>query len=97
MRDPRAWSRQSFGNSGLRSRSPTRYLSTRIFGTHGAMGGVPWEDEDLDSAIYELGEGAYSQVTYRRDQQAAIEAWRWVRSHFPKLGITLRADWLAVR
>lgn len=47
VRDPRAASREGFGNSGLKcDRSATNYEPLKLFAcTHGGMGGCPWSPD----------------------------------------------------
>ena len=42
MRDPKAGSRRSFGNTGTEHRMPGRLIKKTFLCTHGAMGGLPW-------------------------------------------------------
>ncbi|HET8935134.1 MAG TPA: SNF2-related protein [Polyangiales bacterium] len=58
-RDPYAFSRNSFGNCGVRWHAPTKYELKYFRGTHGAVGGVPWQTpkgSKSTEAIKERGE-----------------------------------------
>ena len=84
-RDPRSFSRYTFDNCGNGWHHPTRCDMQRFYGTHGAMGGVPWPAPPGGGSQY-ISEGfpepTPTLVTYDRDAIAAREVWAWV---FPRL------------
>lgn len=89
-RDPRASSRNSFGNCGT-IRYPGTKVSMRSFwGTHGALGGVPWKAPPGAKAtdfISESLELTGSKVSYVQDLRCAQEVWTWVSPQLATLGI----------
>lgn len=44
-RDPGVGSRSGFGNCGTEAERGVRYVERTFFGTHGAIGGLPWSED----------------------------------------------------
>lgn len=89
MRDDAAGSRESFNHSGTvvsgRTRQPP-LSPRRFFGTHGAIGGVPWTGGAGDEYIDEGGVDGATRVTFARDRQCSDEVWRWMRPYLRQQG-----------
>ena len=62
MRDPRAGSRESFGNCGTKAAPGVTYYSKQFFCTHGGMGGTPWDKAGDSGKIEEMSTGAKTGV-----------------------------------
>ncbi|MGE0789733.1 MAG: hypothetical protein AB7S26_28935 [Sandaracinaceae bacterium] len=99
-RDPRTGSRWTFQNSGRYAHPPTVYNGERIrspgeegrirrfFGTHGAIGGVPWpvpHGDDPNGHIWEIPDGL-THVTYAQDRECADRIWGEVYPDLCRLG-----------
>jgi pimeloyl-ACP methyl ester carboxylesterase len=91
VRDPRAGSRESFGNCGLQADVP-RTLELRFFQTtHGGMGGVPWGDaEENLNILGNISEGFPDFWTETDPEQeatgmAAVETFMW--PHLRRFGV----------
>lgn len=54
MRDPKAASREIFGNCATRAAGGVAYTSKTFFCTHGAMGGTPWTTAGEHGRIREV-------------------------------------------
>ncbi len=54
MRDPKAGSRELFGNCGPTKASGARIRVQTFYCTHGAMGGTPWEEAGKSGKIEEV-------------------------------------------
>ncbi len=85
VRDPQAHSRESFGNCGktMESRGATQFKSQYFFGSHGAIGGVPWPMNGKKPTDY-VDEGqpdGLTAVTFAREQQCATETGQWMKGH----------------
>ncbi len=93
MRDPAASSRESFGSTGHELENPSRtQYERRLFrGTHGAIGGVPWEPKPrsgrnrkrktvMGHPVLEGGIDLSTNVTYAGDAVASREVWKWISS-----------------
>jgi hypothetical protein len=53
-RDPKAGSREGFGNCAERGATGVAYTEKYFYGTHGAMGGTPWTVAGASGKIEEL-------------------------------------------
>lgn len=88
-RDPYAFSRNSFGNCGTKWQAPTKYELKYFRGTHGAVGGVPWQTPKGSKStdfIKENGEATPTLINYAQDAYAAKEAWAWVEPRLRAYG-----------
>lgn len=89
-RDPASFSRFSFSNCADHWHHPTRCDRKHFFGTHGAMGGVPWHPAPGASRSGYISEGfpepTPTLVTYDRDARAAGEVWAWIRPRLRSMG-----------
>ena len=54
LRDPRAGSRESFGNCGRSAKASVAYTEKTFFCTHGGVGGTPWKTNGKSGKIEEL-------------------------------------------
>lgn len=83
VRDPRAKSRESFGNDGLRYSSPTVFPAAYSFVcTHGGMGGTPWQPEPGASMSELIDEGfpdGKTTITYAEDARVSARIWSFVQ------------------
>lgn len=106
VRDPQAHSRECFGNCGktMQSRPATAFQSQYFFGSHGAIGGVPWpkgNKKDTDF-VDEGGSDGLTAVTFAREQQCSIETGQWMRRHCDealqrcrgRLGVATPGSWI---
>ena len=77
-RDPKAKSRESFGNCG--TRNSARYsIEKEFFCTHGGLGGVPWTKVEPGEKYIDEGFPDFKTViTPAVDQTGAEEVWDWV-------------------
>lgn len=88
MRNPRANSRHSFGNTGtaVPSGSQTRVYRgavRRFMCTHGGMGGVPWNAQKdgkqpgdyIDEGISEQAYNGRTNITYQQDVENSQSVW----------------------
>lgn len=64
-RDPKARSRESFSNCGLRADPGVIYKEKYVFATHGGVGGTPWAKEHAGPGRYinELDEETQGAIT----------------------------------
>jgi hypothetical protein len=62
MRDPKAGSREFFGNCSTSAAAGVVYQSEKFHCTHGAMGGTPWKTAGKSGKIEELSTGQKSGV-----------------------------------
>lgn len=94
IRDPKAKSRHSFGNDGMRYQHPTNYLTIiQYMCTHGGMGGTPW-DKPRDKAWTDLiDEGALEQpynattaISYQQDRDVSARIWNDCQPFFRQYG-----------
>ncbi len=83
VRDPRSKSRESFGNDGLRYRSPTVFPNAYSFlCTHGGMGGTPWQPEvgtPMTALIDEGFPDGKTTITYNEDARVSAQIWSFVQ------------------
>jgi hypothetical protein len=89
-RNPLAGSRGTFGNCGTKWHAPTKCSMRYFWGTHGALGGVPWRAPRGAKSTDLIDEGmieSQSRVTYVQDALCAREVWAWVNPHLAGLGI----------
>ena len=79
VRDPKASSRGSFGNDGMKYSPPTVYPAAFAFMcTHGAMGGTPWvpkEGQSPSDIINEGGIDGKTQITFEEDARVSKLVW----------------------
>lgn len=91
-RDPRVASRTSFGNCGTRwSDPPTKSRLRTFWGTHGALGGVPWPAPAGAKATDIISEGIFdwtgTKLSYVQDARCSQEVWAWVSPQLATLGM----------
>lgn len=89
VRNDEAGSRESFDHSGMVVSGNTVQAPgspRRFFGTHGAIGGVPWTGGAADEYIDEGGVDGLTRVTYARDRACSDEVWRWMVPHLRERG-----------
>jgi len=89
-RDPQTMSRRSFGNCATIWHAPTKCSMRSFWGTHGALGGVPWHTPPggrSTDLIAETFEWSGTKISYAQDARCASEVWTWVNPHLARLGI----------
>ncbi len=83
VRDPRAKSRESFGNDGLRYSAPTVFPNAYSFVcTHGGMGGTPWQPAvgtPMTDLIDEGFPDGKTTITYAEDARVSARIWSFVQ------------------
>jgi hypothetical protein len=72
MRSPAGQSRPYWGNCGVLYDGPGPYESMTFYGTHAAVGGVPWKTAGEDGFIYEAGEPFSTKITIAQDHMASL-------------------------
>jgi hypothetical protein len=76
-RDPKAKSRESFGNCGKRVKARVS-MEKEFFCTHGGLGGVPWKKTPKGKKYIDEGfPDNATLVTPARDVAGAAEVWDW--------------------
>jgi hypothetical protein len=89
-RDRDSFSRYTFSNCGDHWHSPTRCDMRHFWGTHGAMGGTPWQPAAGVRRTEYIAEGfpepTPTLVTYDQDADAARQVWSWVRPRLVEMG-----------
>lgn len=90
VRDPRSESRESFGNDGLRYRSPTVFPKAYSFlCTHGGMGGTPWQPEPGTLMTDLIDEGfpdGITTISYAEDARVSARIWSFVQPFMQEHG-----------
>jgi hypothetical protein len=90
-RDPLTMSRRSFSNCATHWHAPTKCSMRYFWGTHGALGGVPWRTPPAGRSTEPIDEGwpdSVTKISYAQDAQCASEVWAWVNPHLVTLGFT---------
>lgn len=86
-RDPRARSRESFGNCGTNWSRPTVYEERFFVCTHGAVGGTYWkpkQGQSLNDLVVEGFPDGKTAVTFAADKKASEAVWAYVNFNFRK-------------
>lgn len=89
VRDPKAGSRESFGNDGMKYSPPTVYPAAYSFMcTHGGMGGVPWvpkAGQSPSDIIVESFPDGKTNITFEEDARVSKQVWafcqKFIRTH----------------
>jgi hypothetical protein len=95
VRDPRAESRTTFGNSGMKREGSQELDDLRYFmTTHGGMGGVPWGPEAVgdNGLIYENGDSwigklGKTNVTPAQDVKGSKQVHDWMWKYLRENGV----------
>ena len=82
VRDPRAYSRESFSNCGMTAANPEALKIRHFLTTHGGMGGCPFGPGADHTTFGLIDEGGIDFITsltpaLEAEGSAAVERWMW--------------------
>lgn len=80
MRSPSGMSRPYWGHCGVLYDGPGPYEHMAFYGTHAAVGGVPWKTAGSDAYIWEAGEPQSTKITISQDFMASASVERFMLS-----------------
>ncbi|WP_342077290.1 hypothetical protein [Yoonia sp. SS1-5] len=71
LRDPKAGSRESFGNCGRKHAASVAYTEKHFYCTHGGVGGCPWKENGKSGKIEEMDNSTKAAAIVLMGQPAA--------------------------